>query len=178
MGEEFARIEHFAAANGHHAIGVANAVCTTGLHLGLDPLEVVFAAVVVEFCPMAGQAHLLELALAASPERTRRGAAAQQQGPRAQRGDVGDRLVPGPIAPQHEGWGDGVVVKRLQGTQAPAAASSGMAGAESCLRITTCLSSFTSTRAESPSPMRPERNSSASESSSRRITARRKGLAP
>jgi len=62
--------------------------------------------------------------------------------------------------------------------QAPALASSGRAGSTPCLRITTCLLSSMSTRAESPSPMRPLRNSSARESSSRRITARRSGRAP
>ena len=62
--------------------------------------------------------------------------------------------------------------------QAPAPARAGTGRDSRDLRINTCLLSSTSTTALSPSPMRPERNSSARESSSRRITARRSGRAP
>jgi len=64
-----------------------------------------------------------------------------------------------------------------QRVQALAPARAGMLNSP-CLRMTTCLLSSTSTTALSPSPIRPERNSSARESSSRRITARRSGRAP
>ncbi len=60
---------------------------------------------------------------------------------------------------------------------APARAGSGVIAAL-LERITTCLSSSISTMAASPSLIRPERNSSARLSSSRRMTARRSGLAP
>jgi hypothetical protein len=82
---------------------------------------------------------------------------------------------PGLLVIDHPQWNVGGEVRRVD--QVPAPARAGMLSSPS-LRMMTCLLSSTSTTALSPSPIRPERNSSARESSSSRITARRSGRAP